>query len=77
MSDSGEGIPADRVDRIFDPFYSTKEKGTGLGLAQAQRIVDEHGGRLSVVSAAGEGSTFSVRLPQKPPTLAPPRQEET
>ena len=61
--DEGVGIAKEIMDRIFDPFFSTKEKGTGLGLAQAQRIVDEHDGRLEVESVLGEGSTFRVFLP--------------
>lgn len=61
--DEGVGIASDIIDRIFDPFFSTKEQGTGLGLAQAQRIVDEHNGRLEVESCLDEGSTFRVFLP--------------
>jgi len=66
------GIATEIMDRIFDPFFSTKEKGTGLGLAQAQRIVDEHDGRLEVESALGEGSVFRVFLPNL--TLVGPRE---
>jgi len=61
--DQGIGIANEIMDRIFDPFFSTKEHGTGLGLAQAQRIVDEHNGRLEVESALEEGSSFRVFLP--------------
>ena len=61
--DEGVGIASDIIDRIFDPFFSTKEQGTGLGLAQAQCIVDEHNGRLEVESCLDEGSTFRVFLP--------------
>ena len=70
--DQGVGIATEIMDRIFDPFFSTKEKGTGLGLAQAQRIVDEHDGRLEVESALGEGSVFRVFLPNL--TLVGPRE---
>jgi two-component system sensor histidine kinase PilS (NtrC family) len=70
--DQGVGIANEIIDRIFDPFFSTKEKGTGLGLAQAQRIVDEHDGRLEVESALGEGSVFRVFLPNL--TLVGPRE---
>ena len=67
VADTGEGMTADVVDRIFDPFFTTKEvgKGTGLGLSTAQGIVISHGGFVSVASAPGAGSTFSVNLPAK------------
>lgn len=70
--DTGVGIPTEALDRIFDPFYSTKEHGTGLGLAQVLRIVEEHGGRINVKSTVGAGSTFTVELPiaPRPGTLA-------
>lgn len=74
--DTGEGIPADALDRIFDPFYSTKEHGTGLGLAQVARIVEEHSGRMDVTSTVGEGSTFTVELPARPAAARPPDRPE-
>ena len=61
--DSGDGIAQDDLGRIFDPFYTTKERGTGLGLAIVHRIVEAHGGELSVRSQQGVGSTFRVALP--------------
>ena len=63
--DTGSGIPADAVDKIFNAYYSTKRGGTGLGLAMSQRIVQEHGGKLTVNSESGKGSDFTVRLPLK------------
>jgi two-component system, NtrC family, sensor kinase len=63
VADSGPGIAAELLPRIFEPFFSTKEKGTGLGLALTQQIVVEHGGRLEVDSRPGHGTTFVVRLP--------------
>jgi nitrogen-specific signal transduction histidine kinase/CheY-like chemotaxis protein len=65
VTDSGEGMPKEIIDRIFDPFYTTKEigKGTGLGLSTAQGIIASHGGFISVSSTVGEGSTFTVYLP--------------
>lgn len=63
--DSGLGIAQDKMRNIFNPFMTTKEDGTGLGLSMAQRIVEEHGGRIEVQSEVGEGSTFSVCLPLK------------
>ncbi len=65
VSDSGRGIPPDLMPRIFEPFFTTRpdEGGTGLGLAIVREIVHRHGGRIDVRSAAGRGTTFSVRLP--------------
>jgi signal transduction histidine kinase len=66
--DNGEGIAAENLDRIFDPFFTTKEpgQGTGLGLAICARIIDSFGGRITVESAKGRGSKFTVWLPAKP-----------
>ncbi|MFH1683413.1 MAG: ATP-binding protein, partial [Candidatus Margulisiibacteriota bacterium] len=66
VSDTGVGIPADEIDKIFDPFYSTKEDGTGMGLAVAYRSVKEHGGDIQVESSFGKGTKFRVWLPIKP-----------
>ncbi len=64
LRDTGTGIPADRLERIFDPFYSTKGSGgTGLGLAVSRKIVREHGGEISVESCPGAWTEFRVRLP--------------
>ena len=63
ISDNGRGIPSDEIYKIFTPFYTTKEEGSGLGLAFAQRIVKDHGGNISVTSAEGRGATFLVTLP--------------
>ena len=64
--DEGEGIPAELLDRVFDPFVTTKPRGLGLGLALAHRIVEEHRGALRVASAPGKGTTFSCHLPIAP-----------
>jgi PAS domain S-box-containing protein len=63
VKDEGAGIPAEALDRIFDPFYSTKLTGTGLGLALCQQIVTEHGAQLRVTSKVGVGSEFAIVLP--------------
>jgi len=61
--DTGQGISADRLSRIFDPFYTTKDKGLGLGMAIAHRIVEDHRGTIDVQSEVGLGSTFTVCIP--------------
>lgn len=63
VSDSGAGIPQDQINRIFEPFYTTKKKGTGLGLMIVQRIVRDHGGRIELESYVNRGTTFRVWLP--------------
>lgn len=65
VEDTGAGIPQDDMSKIFEPFFTTKEvgSGTGLGLAVCYGIVSEHGGRLSVRSTVGKGTTFSIFLP--------------
>ncbi len=62
--DTGRGIPAQDLERIFGAYYSTSRGGTGLGLAMAQRIAREHGGRIEVTSQVGAGSHFSIILPR-------------
>jgi two-component system NtrC family sensor kinase len=73
--DSGVGMTAEHARRIFEPFYTTKGrgKGTGLGLAICRELATALGGRLSVTSAPGVGSTFTVRLPRDPQAGAPAR----
>ncbi|MBN1344670.1 MAG: two-component sensor histidine kinase [Phycisphaerae bacterium] len=61
--DTGCGIPPDDVEKIFQPYYSTKREGTGLGLPTARRIVQAHGGAIDVHSVLDQGSSFTVRLP--------------
>lgn len=63
ITDTGPGIAPDVLEKIFQPYFSTKRGGTGLGLPTARRIVEEHGGRLEVHSEPGRGSDFRVVLP--------------
>jgi two-component system sensor histidine kinase PilS (NtrC family) len=63
VEDDGPGISPDRLTRIFDPFYTTKQKGTGLGLATSHAVVAEHGGRIDLESEVGKGTKVVVRLP--------------
>ena len=62
IGDTGEGIPTDRLARIFEPFYTTKPSGTGLGLSICRDIVERMGGRIDVASTVGTGTTFTVWL---------------
>ena len=64
IEDTGHGIPKEELPRIFDPFYTTKKTGTGLGLSLAHRIVENHGGTLSVKNTGGSGTTFRITLPR-------------
>lgn len=66
VTDSGEGIPPEIQKELFTPFFSTKTEGTGIGLAFSRRIVDAHGGTMTVESVVGTGTTFHVRLPLAP-----------
>jgi signal transduction histidine kinase len=63
VSDTGGGIPQEQINRIFEPFYTTKKKGSGLGLMIVQRIVRAHGGKIEIESHVGRGSTFRICLP--------------
>lgn len=73
VQDTGTGIEPDALERIFEPFFTTKDvgRGTGLGLATSLGIVRSHGGFISVTSAVGEGTTFSVHLPLMADVAAP------
>jgi signal transduction histidine kinase len=70
IADSGEGLPAELGDRIFEPFVSTKETGTGLGLPICRRIVEAHGGSIEAVNRAQGGAEFVVLLPRTAPDTA-------
>ncbi|MBI5547206.1 MAG: ATP-binding protein, partial [Deltaproteobacteria bacterium] len=72
VSDTGPGIPPEELQRIFDPFFSTKERGTGLGLALTQQIIHEHGGEIRCESELGKGTRFILRLRRASPPLPLP-----
>jgi signal transduction histidine kinase len=63
FSDSGSGIPPEQMEKIFNYYYTTKEKGVGLGLPIAHRIIEAHGGQLKVESQVGFGTKVTVLLP--------------
>jgi signal transduction histidine kinase len=63
ISDTGQGIAAEHLKKIFDPFITTKEGGTGLGLAVVYRILEDHQGTITVNSEPGKGTQFIIRLP--------------
>ena len=63
IRDNGSGISADDLSKIFDPYFTTKPKGTGLGLTIVQKIIEAHHGQVKVRSAIGQGTVFSITLP--------------
>jgi signal transduction histidine kinase len=63
IKDDGPGVPKDLREKVFEPFFSTKEEGTGLGLSIAVRVIEQHGGRLTLESEKGLGTTFVITLP--------------
>ena len=71
IADGGVGIAEEHLGRIFDPYFTTKQQGSGLGLATSHSIVKNHGGYLSVASTPGSGSTVFIGLPAMPATTAP------
>jgi signal transduction histidine kinase len=81
VEDTGEGIPPDALEHIFEPFYTRREDGTGLGLSIARQVVLEHNGQIQVESEVGKGTRFSIFLPaaeaeqQTPPQGAAPDTE--
>jgi PAS domain S-box-containing protein len=70
ISDTGSGIPEEILNKIFNPFFTTKEMGSGLGLAISKRIIDDHNGNIMVKSRVGKGTTFYICLPVRKVTVA-------
>ena len=79
VTDRGVGIPPENLDRVFEPDFTTKGDGMGLGLAIVQGIVVGHGGQVRVESAPGAGATFALSLPLTPvgPDSGPDKDEES
>jgi signal transduction histidine kinase len=69
IADTGSGLTREECDRIFTPYYTSKQHGTGLGLAIVQSVVSDHGGRISVQSEPGRGTTFVIELPENTDAL--------
>jgi signal transduction histidine kinase len=65
LADSGEGLTPEECERLFTPYYTSKQHGTGLGLAIVQSVISDHGGRVSVQSEKGSGTTFVIELPKE------------
>ncbi|KIP20229.1 Sporulation kinase E [Anoxybacillus ayderensis] len=63
IRDEGSGIPKEKIKKLGEPFYTTKERGTGLGLMVSYKIIEEHDGRIDVESEVGVGTTFYITLP--------------
>jgi signal transduction histidine kinase len=66
IADTGNGVRPEELEKIWEPFYTTKSSGTGLGLAVSHRIIREHGGTVEVQSGVGVGITFTIRFPSAP-----------
>lgn len=68
VKDTGVGMPKEVLDKLFTPFFTTKPKGMGLGLSVCKKLVEAHGGTISVESEMGKGTTFTITIPQKEPS---------
>ena len=68
FTDTGEGISEENMGKLFEPLFTTKASGIGLGLALVKMLVERHGGTVEVDSEPGKGTTFSIRLPMDSPT---------
>ena len=76
VKDEGSGIPKSDIEKVFDPFYTRKTGGTGLGLATVDRVARDHGGEVWVRSEEGVGTTFAIWLPLKKPSVKEPEEPE-
>jgi two-component system, NtrC family, nitrogen regulation sensor histidine kinase NtrY len=69
VADTGQGLTPEECERLFTPYYTTKQHGTGLGLAIVQSVIADHNGAIAVESCTGKGATFVITLPQAEGTL--------
>lgn len=76
FKDTGKGIPKEDREKIFNPFYSTKKSGTGLGLPMVKKIIEAHRGKINIESEPGQGTVIEIRLPLKKDTLQKGRADE-
>jgi len=76
IQDQGTGIPQEHLSKIFDPYFTTKQAGSGLGLTTTHSIVNKHGGHISVESQLGIGTTFHIHLPASVKAALKPEKEE-
>ena len=65
IADTGRGIDEEQLKKIFEPFYTTKEQGLGLGMPYARKIIAQHGGTISISSQPGEGTNIRIVIPRK------------
>jgi signal transduction histidine kinase len=63
IADTGHGIESEKIGRVFEPYFTTKKTGSGLGLATTRRIIEEHNGTIRCQSEVGKGTNFTVRIP--------------
>jgi signal transduction histidine kinase len=77
FEDTGTGVPETDLPKLFQPFHTTKTQGQRLGLSICKRLVEAHGGKITVNSTVGEGSTFTVKLPDKPNIEGEQRPDES
>jgi signal transduction histidine kinase len=71
IDDEGQGVPTDLLDKIWDPFFTTKDKGSGLGLGIVKNIIESHGGAVRIANRAPQGARVTIELPIMPPESAP------
>ena len=77
LADQGDGIPLDNLEKIFDPYFTTKQGGNGLGLASAYSIINRHNGHINVQSTIDRGTVFSIYLPSIGETIGPAKKKES
>ena len=73
VEDNGIGIPAENIGRVCDPYFTTKNNGTGLGLAMTAKIIQEHGGQLEISSESGKYTRVKISLPLRRPRSSTPQ----